>query len=291
MHSMTGYGRICVERDGRQLTVELKSVNHRFLDLSFRMPRSFNALEDMMRKQIGARLSRGHVDVFVTYRNMREDSRCVMVDEALLSAYMNALDQIREKAALADNRALMQMAQMHDVLVVTEAEEDQEALKALMRDALSGALDQMVQMRTREGASLKTDILDRINRLEKMTLSIEERYPATVEEYRKRLRTRVEELMEGAVMDEQRLIQEVAVMADRSAIAEETVRLHSHFAQVREMAEAAEPIGRKLDFIVQELNREVNTISSKSQDVPITKLVISAKAEIEKIREQVQNIE
>lgn len=291
MHSMTGYGRMSVERDGRQLTVELKSVNHRFLDLSFRMPRSFNCLEDMARKMIGARLARGHVDVFATYRNMREDSKKVTVDEALLGAYMTALDQIREKAGLADNRGLMQMAQMHDVLVVSEAEEDQEALKELMEEALTGALDQMQEMRLHEGESLKADVLDRINRLEKMTGQIEARYPATVAEYRQKLRARVEELMDGAAMDEQRLIQEVAVMADRSAIAEETVRLHSHFAQVREMAEAKEPVGRKLDFIVQELNREVNTISSKSQDVPITKLVVSAKAEIEKIREQVQNIE
>jgi len=291
MHSMTGYGRMSVERDGRQLTVELKSVNHRFLDLAFRMPRSFNCLEDMARRQIGARLARGHVDVFATYRNMREDSKRVVVDEALLGAYMSALDQIREKAGLTDNRALMQMAQMHDVLVVSEAEEDQDALKALMEEALSGALDQMEAMRTREGESLKRDILDRIGRLEKMTFQIEERYPATVEEYRQRLRERVEELLGGASVDEQRLIQEVAIMADRSAIAEETVRLHSHFAQVREMTEAKEPVGRKLDFIVQELNREVNTISSKSQDVPLTKLVVAAKGEIEKIREQVQNVE
>ncbi|MBQ2956193.1 MAG: YicC family protein [Clostridia bacterium] len=291
MHSMTGYGRMSVERDGRQLTVELKSVNHRFLDLSFRMPRSFNCLEDMARRLIGARLARGHVDVFATYRNMREDSKKVTVDEALLGAYMTALDQIREKAGLTDNRGLMQMAQMHDVLVVSEAEEDQEALKSLMEEALTGALDQMEQMRAREGEELRADVLDRIDRLEKMTGQIEERYPATIAEYRQKLRARVEELMDGATVDEQRLIQEVAIMADRSAIAEETVRLHSHFAQVREMTEAKEPVGRKLDFIVQELNREVNTISSKSQDVPITNLVVAAKSEIEKIREQVQNIE
>lgn len=291
MHSMTGYGRMSVERDGRQLTVELKSVNHRFLDLSFRMPRSFNCLEDMARRLIGARLARGHVDVFATYRNMREDSKKVTVDEALLGAYMTALDQIREKAGLTDNRGLMQMAQMHDVLVVSEAEEDQEALKSLMEEALTGALDQMEQMRAREGEELRADVLDRIDRLEKMTGQIEERYPATIAEYRQKLRARVEELMDGATVDEQRLIQEVAIMADRSAIAEETVRLHSHFAQVREMTEVKEPVGRKLDFIVQELNREVNTISSKSQDVPITNLVVAAKSEIEKIREQVQNIE
>lgn len=291
MHSMTGYGRMSVERDGRQLTVELKSVNHRFLDLSFRMPRSLNCIEDAMRHQIAARLARGRVDVFATYRNVREDSKTVAVDEALLNAYMNALNQICERTGLTDDRSLMQMAQMHDVMTVNETEEDQETLKTLMEEALSGALDQMEQMRAREGAALRTDVLSRIDRLEKMTEEIEKRYPETVEEYRQKLRARVDELMDGATMDEQRLIQEVAVMADRSAIAEETVRLHSHFEQVREMAEAQEPVGRKLDFIVQELNREVNTISSKSQDVPITKLVVAAKAEIEKIREQVQNVE
>lgn len=291
MHSMTGYGRMSVEQEGRQLTIELKSVNHRFLDIAFRMPRSFNGMEDAARRLIGARLARGHVDVFATYCNMREDSKQVQVDEALLDAYMKALDRICERTGIADTRDLMQITQMHDVLVVREADEDQKALGALMERALVGALDQMENMRAREGEALKADILDRINRLEKLTGEIETRYPATIEEYRRRLYDRVKELMDGAAPDEQRLLQEVAVMADRSDIAEEIVRLHSHFVQVREMAASSEPVGRKLDFIVQELNREVNTISSKSQDVPITRLVVQAKAEIEKIREQVQNVE
>lgn len=291
MHSMTGYGRMSVERDGRQLTVELKSVNHRFLDLSFRMPRSFNFLEDSARKLIGEYLSRGHVDLFATYRNTREDSRRVEVDQALLAAYMTALDDIAETTGLEDDRTLSLATRLPDVLTVAEADEDQDALRALMREALTGALEQMQAMREKEGEALKSDISSRIDTLEKMTEEIEARYPETVAEYQQKLRARVEELLGGATMDEQRLMQEVAVMADRSAIAEETVRLHSHFAQVRGFMEASEPVGRKLDFIVQELNREVNTISSKSQDVPITRLVVEAKAEIEKIREQVQNVE
>ena len=291
MHSMTGYGRMSVERDGRQLTVELKSVNHRFLDLSFRMPRSFNFLEDSARKLIGEYLSRGHVDLFATYRNTREDSRRVEVDQALLSAYMTALDTIAEKTHITDDRTLSLASQLPDVLTVTEADEDQDALRDLMREALTGALEQMRTMRAKEGEALKNDISSRIDTLEKMTEDIEKRYPETVAEYQQKLKARVEELLDGATMDEQRLVQEVAIMADRSAIAEETVRLHSHFAQVRGFMEATEPVGRKLDFIVQELNREVNTISSKSQDVPITRLVVEAKAEIEKIREQVQNVE
>ena len=291
MHSMTGYGRMSVERDGRQLTVELKSVNHRFLDLSFRMPRSFNFLEDSARKLIGEYLSRGHVDLFATYRNTREDSRRVEVDQALLDAYMTALDGVAETTKLEDDRTLSLATRLPDVLTVAEAEEDQDALRDLMHEALTGALEQMRAMREKEGEALKNDISSRIDMLEKMTEEIEKRYPETVAEYQQRLKARVEELLGGAQMDEQRLMQEVAIMADRSAIAEETVRLHSHFEQVRGFMRAAEPVGRKLDFIVQELNREVNTISSKSQDVPITRLVVEAKAEIEKIREQVQNVE
>ncbi len=291
MHSMTGYGRMSLDRDGRQLTVEMRSVNNRFLDLSFRMPRNLGFLEDPMRKQIGETLSRGHVDVFVTYRNTREDSKAVQVDKALLAAYMRAMDEIGGETGLRDDRSLMGMARLSDVLTVTEAEEDQDALARLMEETLSGALSQMRKMRAQEGERLCGDIASRVDLLEEMTGKIEARYPDTVAEYEARLRARVEELLSGAQVDEQRLLQEVAIMADRSAIAEETVRLRSHFAQIRGLLEDPEPVGRRLDFLVQELNREVNTISSKSQDVPITQIVIAAKAEIEKIREQVQNVE
>ncbi|MBQ8953106.1 MAG: YicC family protein [Clostridia bacterium] len=291
MYSMTGYGRSSVEQDGRQLTIELKSVNHRFLDIAFRMPRSFGFMEDAMRRQIGAALSRGHVDVFATYRNMREDSKLVAVDEALLKAYMTAFDRVEAATGLRDDRSLSVAARLPDVMVVSEAEEDQDALRALVETALSEALGQMRAMRAQEGEALRVDIAARVDRLEAMTRDIEARYPETVKEYKQKLEARVQELLSGAAVDEQRLLQEVALMADRSAIAEETVRLHSHFQQIRGFLTQAEPAGRKLDFIVQELNREVNTISSKSQDVPITNLVVEAKAEIEKIREQVQNVE
>ena len=176
-------------------------------------------------------------------------------------------------------------------MVVAEAEEDQEALRALVEEALSGALGQMLAMRAKEGEALREDIASRVDRLETMTEAIEARYPDTVLEYKQKLEARVQELLGGATVDEQRLLQEVALMADRSAIAEETVRLHSHFQQIRMFLSQKEPAGRKLDFIVQELNREVNTISSKSQDIPITQLTVDLKAEIEKLREQLQNIE
>ena len=289
MLSMTGYGRAMRELDGRQLTIELKSVNHRFLDLSFRMPRNLMFLEDDARKLIGARLSRGHVDVFMTYRNMRSDARKVQVDRALFDAYASALSGLTD-SGVEDDRSLMNIARLPDVLVVTEAEEDQDALRALLKETLDAAVDQLVEMRRREGAEMKKDLAFRTDRIEEMTNAVEARYPETVEEYTRRLRASIEELI-GRNVDETRLLTEVAVMADRSAIAEETVRLHAHIAQLRECLEKAEPVGRRIDFLVQELNREVNTISSKSQDVPITQLVVSMKAEIEKLREQLQNIE
>lgn len=289
MLSMTGYGRATVERDGRQLTVELKSVNHRFLDLSFRMPRNLMFLEEDVRKTIGARLSRGHVDVFMMYRNLRSDARTVAVDTALFDAYARALESVSNRD-LADDRTLMNIARLPDVLIVTEAEEDQDALRVLLNETVNAALDQLIAMRTREGLSMERDLNEKVDAIERMTRAIEARYPETVEEYTVRLRVAIEDLI-GQEVDETRLLTEVAVMADRSAIAEETVRLRSHIAQLHETFHKPEPIGRRLDFLVQELNREVNTISSKSQDVPITRLAVDMKAEIEKLREQLQNVE
>ncbi len=292
MLSMTGYGRAFVEIEGRQMTVEVKSVNHRFLDIAFRMPRNLMFLEDAARKAIGARLARGHVDVFVTYRNLRTGARTVQVDEALFSAYVDALCKLRGAFGpdLRDDRTLMGIAHMPDVMTVTEAEEDQDAVRALLEAALGQALDALCAMRAREGEAVKADLSGRVDAIERMTEAVEERYPQTVAAYTQRLRAAMEELA-GSGLDETRLMMEVAVMADRSAIAEETVRLHSHIQQLRNAFESPEPIGRRVDFIVQELNREVNTISSKSQDIPITQLTVDMKAEIEKLREQVQNIE
>ncbi len=289
MNSMTGYGRGALERDGRQLTIEIRSVNHRFLDLSLRLPRCLGFTEQAIRERIGKKLSRGHADVFATYKNLRDDSRTAVIDPALLNAYLAALDEIKAKSVLRDDRSVMGVAAMRDLIVVTEAEEDPDALMKLTMDALDIALSDLSAMREREGQAMAKDMAGRIDALEALTLKIEERYPAALNEYAARLRARIEELVVSC--DEQRLLQEVAIMADRSAIAEETVRLRSHFEQVRGMLAAPEPVGRKLDFIVQELNREVNTISSKSQDIPITQLVVSAKSEIEKLREQVQNVE
>ena len=194
-------------------------------------------------------------------------------------------------AGLADDRSLMSVIQLPDVLVISEAEEDRDAVTALMRETLSDALDQLITMRAHEGEAMALDLCEKVDAIERMAGEIEARYPETVEAYRQRLKAAVAELLGDAEIDESRLVTEVALMADRSAIAEEIVRLKSHVGQLRRLFAADEPVGRRTDFIVQELNREANTISSKSQDIPITRLVVDMKAEIEKLREQLQNVE
>ena len=281
---MTGYGRCVRVRDGRSLTVELKSVNHRFLDISLRMPRCFLFLEDEARKAVGRRLARGHVDVFCTYRNQREDARAVQVDEGLIRAYLRATDGL---AGLKDDRSVMGVLSLPEVVQV---EEDREALRALLLETLEGALDEATAMRAVEGEALQRDLNARADALEKIARAIAARAPQTLIAYRERLRANVEELL-GGQMDESRLVQETAIMADRLAIDEELVRLESHIAQLRALTGDPAPAGRRLDFLAQEFNREVNTIASKSQDIEITRLAMEGKAEIEKLREQVQNVE
>ncbi|MGI6240194.1 MAG: YicC family protein, partial [Christensenellales bacterium] len=230
---------------------------------------------------------RGHVEIYITYKNRRSDAKTVELDQALLDAYMRALDGAE---GLPDDRTRMGMARFPDVLVLTEAEEDQDALRLLMADAMSGALDALADMRAREGSELGRELMRLAGELERVTCAIEARYPATVDEHARRLRASIRELI-GQEADEARVLTEVAVIADKSAIDEETVRLKSHIKLLCECFERDEPVGRRIDFIVQELNREVNTISSKSQDIAITNLVVEGKALIEKLREQVQNIE
>lgn len=308
MRSMTGYGRALLEEDGREMTVEVRSVNHRFLDVSCRLPRSIGFLEDAVRKGVAARLARGHVDVFVNYVNRREDAREVRVDTALAKAYRSALAELGEAVGIEPGANLTQApgltqapsltkpvslidyAQLPDVLTVSERQEDQDALRALLQHALEKALDQLCAMRELEGANMRADILSKMDAIASLREQIASRAPRVVEEYREKLRARLGALLSGE-LDEARFATEVAIFADRAAIDEELVRLGSHIAQIRETAAMQEPVGRKLDFLVQELNREVNTIGSKASDAQIAQHVVAAKGEIEKLREQVQNIE
>ena len=290
MQSMTGYGRCRLERDGREMTVELKSVNHRFLDIAVRMPRNLGFLEDVIRKELSTRINRGHVDVFVTYANTRDDARVVNVDVPLLSAYKEAIDTIAHETHAREDMSVSQYARLPDVLTVSEREEDREAVEMLMREVLGEAMNELCQMRSREGERMRADVLDKIATLQALRDAIVQRTPSVVEDYRDKLQARLSQLISGQ-LDEQRLAQEVALFADRAAIDEELVRLRSHFAQIAALCDTPEAVGRRLDFLVQELNREVNTIGSKASDLQIAQNVVSAKAEIEKLREQVQNIE
>ena len=290
MKSMTGYGRCHIEEDGREMTVEVKSVNHRFLDISYRLSRALSFLDDAVRKGVGARLARGHVDVFVSYANHRQDAKEVRVDTALALAYQKAVAELSSALGRDSDLPLSDYTRLPDVLTVQEKEEDQQTVRELFERALSGALDGLITMREQEGERMRADILEKIGNIERIRDRVAERAPLVVAEYRDKLHQRIAALTDGEI-DEARLITEVAIFADRAAIDEELVRLLSHAAAIRATAEMTEPVGRKLDFLVQELNREVNTIGSKASDTTIAQAVVEAKGEIEKLREQVQNVE
>ena len=291
MYSMTGYGRCDLERDGRAITLEMKSVNHRFLDLSFRMPRTFAYLEDALRALIGRELSRGHVDVFINYRNLRKDAKTVLVDEGLLQGYMQALEKVEGLSGLPSGLNALQLARLPDVLSVAEQAEDLDALKSLTLEAAQAALAQLKAMRQAEGQRMGADIALHLEEVRSIVQGVSQRAPMVVQEYRQRLTERLAELLENAPVDEGRITQEVAIYTDRVAVDEEIARLGSHLSSMVEAMASAQSMGWRLDFIVQEMNREANTIGSKASDAPLIQLVVSLKSEIEKIREQVQNIE
>ena len=290
MRSMTGYGRRQISRDGREMTVEIKTVNHRFLDVSCRMPKTLSFAEDALRRQIGACLRRGHVEVSVSYANVRADAREVRLDSALASQYRQAFEQLRADLGEGEEDLLSLIAGQPDVMQVTVREEDQDAVAQLLGDAASQALSDVTAMRNREGAALREDLMLHLDQLARLRDEIEKIAPRVPLMYRERLLSRIKELGVQEV-DPQRLAQEVALMADRCAIDEELSRLLSHIQQMRQAIEGEEEAGRRLDFLTQELNREVNTIGSKASDAEITRLVVAAKSEIEKLREQVQNVE
>ena len=294
MRSMTGYGRRQVSRDGREMTVEIKTVNHRFLDISCRMPRSLSFAEDAVRKQIGTVLKRGHVDLNVTYVNLRQDAREVRLDEGLVLQYKEALLNARqiarkERSSIRDEDVAWIVAQP-DVVQVTVCEEDQEAVLALLTETVAAVLSDVVAMRDREGTALADDLTFHLNELARLRDEISDLAPKVPLIYQEKLQARIRELGVQEI-DPQRLAQEMALMADRCAIDEELSRLISHIGQMNAAIQAEGETGRRLDFLTQELNREVNTIGSKASDAEITKLVVAAKSEIEKLREQVQNVE
>lgn len=289
MRSMTGCGRCQLQSGDWEITVELKAVNHRFLDLSCRLPRSLAFLEETIRQSIAAQMKRGHVDVFVTVRRVNTADRQVQVDEALARAYAGAAQSL-EGILPGAKLSLDQLMKMEGVVTLAEADMDEDAVAQLCRRAADGAVSQLCDMRDKEGANLRADLSAHLDAAAALREKILQRAPLVVEEYRTRLLSRLQQLVTDAV-EPQRLAQEVAIMADRCAIDEELSRLDSHIGQLRRYFDATGEVGKKMDFLIQEMNRETNTIGSKASDAAIAQCVVDLKSEIEKLREQVQNVE
>ena len=291
IRSMTGYGRGQQLLHGRSITVEIRSVNHRYFEFSCRTPRGCAFLEDRLKRTLQQAISRGKVEVSLTLQTVESRGGAVAVDHALAGQYLTALRALGAEYGLTDDLTLSTVARLPDLFTVCRGEEDEEELAADVLSVLQEALDRFVAMREAEGERLRADVLSRLFTLEEHLAFVEERSPQTVAEYRARLTAKLNELLGGAVADEARILTEAAIVADRLAVDEETVRLHSHIAQLRGILDCAEPVGRKRDFLVQEMNRETNTIGSKCSDTAIAGHVVEMKSEIEKIREQIQNIE
>lgn len=289
--SMTGYGRAREMRNGRDITVEVRSVNNRYLDCTVKMPRAYIFAEDRMKARVQQAISRGKVDVFVTIDASAADAAVVAVNEPLARGYYDALTRLKTMFDLSGDITPEVLAKFPDVLAVTKAEEDVEAIAADICAVLDDALAAYNAMRAVEGEKLAADVAGRITTIEAVVGKVEERSPQTVAAYRQRLEAKMQEVLQSTTIDESRILTEAAIFADKIAVDEETVRLRSHIAQLRAMLASDEPVGRKLDFLIQEVNRECNTIGSKCSDLAIAQDVVNMKAEVEKIREQVQNME
>ena len=291
--SMTGFGQCEAEINGREITVEVKSVNHRYFEFSCRTPRGYGFLDDKLKSYVNSRVSRGKIDMFVTIGANDEAPSEVTVNHQLVSGYINAMKEISDTYGVENDVTVVSLSRFPDVFTVHKPAEDEEQITNDVLSVAKTALDSFIAMREAEGEKMKTDILSRANTILSIVGEIEERSPQTVAEYEERLLERIKQTLEDyeVEIDEQRVLTEVAVFSDKVAVAEETVRLRSHFEQLNKFLEYDEPVGRKIDFIIQEMNREANTIGSKVQDAVLAHKVVDIKSEIEKIREQVQNIE
>ena len=289
--SMTGYGSAKGAVEGLEISVELKSVNNRYLDTSVRLPRSFLFAEEMVKSCVQKHISRGKVDVFVSVNSANAGDMAVQVNEALLKGYVEAVRHIAEEYGLHDDLSAMNVARFPDVLSVEKKDLDADAVSEGLLEITERALCDFDAMRLREGEKLRDDVLSRLETIDALVTTVERESPKTLAEYRARLETKMAEVLGGAGFDESRILTEAAIFADRIAVDEETVRLRSHMSQLSAMVSGDSPTGRKIDFLVQEFNREANTIGSKCQNSDIAHTVVDLKSEIEKIREQIQNIE
>lgn len=288
--SMTGFGRYEYQTGSKKFTVELKGVNHRYLDVNIRMPKKFNFFETAIRTLLKQYALRGKVDIFITYEDNSESQAALKYNETLAAEYMRYFKQMEESFGIDNDIRVSTLAHCPEVLTMEEKPDDEDALWSGLQMALEGAFAQFVETRTTEGENLKKDILNKLSGMETLVGHVEERSPQIVEEYRKKLEDKIHELLDVPV-DENRMTAEVILYADKICTDEETVRLKSHISHMRDTLEETEGIGRKLDFIAQEMNREANTILSKANDLEVSNYAIGLKTEIEKIREQIQNIE
>lgn len=289
--SMTGYGGAKGSVEGLSVSVELRSVNNRYLDVTVKLPRTLLFAEETIKQAVGRHISRGKVDVFVTVDASNSDDMEVRVNEPLLRGYLETLGGVAEKYGLQNDLTLMSVCRLPEVLSTDRREMDNSAVLEGIKDILEQALTEYDAMRLREGEKLRDDVLSRLDEISRLTGIVEENAPKTVAEYRARLEQKLQEVLGSANIDESRILTEAAIFADRIAVDEETVRLRSHMSQLRGLTLGESPAGRKMDFLIQELNRESNTIGSKCQNADIAHVVVDLKAEIEKIREQIQNVE
>lgn len=289
--SMTGYGRAEAVIDGMNISVEIKSVNHRYFEFSARVPRIYGFLEEKMKTFTNSLVARGKIECFVSVENLEEAETEIIVNHSLAEGYLKAVKEISDRLSVDGDISAYSLSRYPDVLTLHKAPDDEDKIWNAVKTVAKEAIEKFVKMRETEGERLRNDILSRADYIIECVEFVEKRSPETVKEYNEKLKQRMKDLLGDASVDETRLLNEAAIYADKIAVAEETVRLRSHISQLRTFMNADEAIGRKLDFLVQEINREANTIGSKAQDVEIAKRVISIKAEVEKIREQVQNIE
>ena len=290
--SMTGFGRAAsAEGSDRIFTLEMKSVNHRYLDINIRMPKSMISFEDKIRRILSQRLSRGKIDLFVNFKNYHKGDQVARFNEKLADSYFNSLLEIEKRYNIKNDISVSLISKFPDVIMVEEKEENIEELWSEIQPLIHEAIDMMIDMREIEGSKLKEDIILKIKDVKDLVKKIEDKADSIVEIYRVKLEERFKELKSNVDVDDNRIAMEIAIFADKASIDEEITRLYSHINQVVETFDLQEPIGRKLDFIIQEMNREANTIASKSSDIEITNIVINIKNIIEKIREQIQNIE
>lgn len=289
--SMTGFGRAVKELEGYIITVELRSVNHRYFEFSSRCPRQYGFIDEKIKSYIGSRVSRGKIECYIGIEALNAEVSEVVINNNLASAYVNALRELSSAYNLKEDFGATTISRFPDVLAIRKADEDEEYIWSLVKSVACEAVDKFVEMRATEGKRMYDDVYSRSQFILDSVSFIEQRSPQTVKEYNDKLIERVHDLIGDASLDEARIIQEVAIYADKVAVAEETVRLRSHIEQLRQFLNSDEAIGRKMDFLVQEINRETNTIGSKCNDVEIARKVVDMKAEIEKIREQIQNIE